>query len=54
MDKVGAASPQIGDRVWERSLVEAEDAVGMWRRGEVDLDAVVDVPSEQPSSPAQP
>ena len=39
LDKVGAASPQIGDKVWQASAVQAEDALARWRRGEIDLDA---------------
>jgi hypothetical protein len=38
MDKVGAASPQIGDKVWQASLVQAEDAIESWRRHEAELD----------------
>jgi hypothetical protein len=42
MDKVGAASPQIGDKVWQASLVKAEDAIKRWRRDELDLDAATE------------
>ncbi len=41
MDKVGAASPQIGDRVWRSSLAQAEEAIDRWSRGGVDLDTPV-------------
>lgn len=42
MDKVGAASPQIGDKIWQASLVQSEDALKRWRRGELDLDAATE------------
>ena len=50
MDKVGAASPQIGDKVWQASLLAAEDAISGWRRGDMDLDAAPD-PSPGTRSP---
>jgi hypothetical protein len=51
MDKVGAASPQIGDKVWKASLVEAEDAISRWRRDELDLDASTEARTILHSSP---
>jgi hypothetical protein len=51
MDKVGAASPQIGDKVWQASLAEAENAIKRWRRDELDLDAVTEASMLMHSSP---
>jgi hypothetical protein len=30
MDKIGGASPQIGTKVWEESIVDAKRAIGDW------------------------
>jgi hypothetical protein len=34
MDKVGAASPQIGRRIWKKAQKDADDAIRLWRHGE--------------------
>ena len=34
MDKVGAGSPQIGRKLWNKARVDAEAAIRRWRRGE--------------------
>jgi hypothetical protein len=52
MDKVGAASPQIGHKVWEASLVEAEAAIEKWRREEFDRDSATEASTIMPSSSA--
>jgi hypothetical protein len=34
MDKVGAASPQIGRRIWKKAQEDADDAISRWRHAE--------------------
>jgi hypothetical protein len=47
MDRVGAASPHIGSRAWDRSVVVAKEAIEEWRAGEV-IDLEAPEPAETP------
>jgi hypothetical protein len=51
MDKVGAESPQIGDKLWQESFEVAEVAIKRWRRGELDLDSATEASTITRSSP---
>ena len=46
MDKVGGASPQIGTKDWDRSVVVAKEAIKDWRAGQV-----IDLEEPEPGDP---
>jgi conflict system pore-forming effector with SLATT domain len=49
MDKVGAASPQIGRRTWKHAQEDADAAIREWRRGEGKAVATLERPEDRVS-----